>query len=210
LHFLVEDSNKDTDFQDILFQLNIVEVPTLDDVGPVIEAYEKKLGNRLCIQRSLIGEFCLYVCKEHVNCTFQIYIGRRQLDGAYAVKRNITYHSVQRCKPRARDGRQRKKRRAGKLDNMIVQVVQTKKHRPTPADVIKTAASSDGKVITNMPASCCSLNNQSCAQLRQSSKNFELLPGYLKAMKRLNPDSVIGYSYDSEQSIKHVHFSLVL
>jgi hypothetical protein len=42
--------------------------------------------------------------------------------------------------------------------------------------------------------------------LRQSSKKFELvLPGYLKAMKQLNPDSVIGYSHDSGKSIKHVH-----
>jgi hypothetical protein len=197
-------SNEDTVFQDILRELNIVEFPTLDDVGPVVEAYEKKSGNRLSIRRSLIGEFRLYVCKEHVNCTFQIYIGRRRLDGAYVVKRNITNHTVERCEPRARDGRQWKKRRAGKLDDMIVQVVRTKKDRPTPADVIKTAASRDGEVITYMPA-YRSLNNQSRAQLRQSSKNFELLPGYLEAMKQLNPDSVIGYSHDSEKSIKHVH-----
>ncbi len=35
--------------------------------------------------------------------------------------------------------------------------------------------------------------------------NFELLPGYIKAMKQLNLDSVIGYSHDSEKSIRHVH-----
>ena len=195
-------SNEDTVFQDILRELNIVEFPTLDDVGPVVEAYEKKSGNRLSIRRSLIGEFRLYVCKEHVNCTVQMYIGRRRLDGAYGVKRNITNHTVERCEPRARDGRQWKKRHAGKLDDMIVQVVRTKKDRPTPADVIKTAASRDGEVITYMPA-YRSLNNQSRAQLRQSSKNFELLPGYLEAMKQLNPDSVIGYSHDSEKSIKY-------
>ena len=139
-----------------------------------------------------------------MNCTFQIYIGRRRLNGAYVVKRNITYHTAQRCEPVARDGRQWKKRRAGKLDEMIVQVVRTKKDDPPPADVIKTAASVDGEVITYMPA-YRALNNQSCAQFRQSSKNFELLPGYLEAMKQLNADSVIGYSHDSERSIKHVH-----
>jgi hypothetical protein len=68
----------------------------LDNVGPVIEAYEKKSGNRLSIEHSLIGDFCLYFCKEHVNCTFQIHIGRHRLDGAYVVKRNITYHTVER------------------------------------------------------------------------------------------------------------------
>jgi hypothetical protein len=50
-------SNKDTVFQDFLCQLNIVEFPTLDDVSPVIEAYEKKSGNHLSIQSSLIGVF---------------------------------------------------------------------------------------------------------------------------------------------------------
>ncbi len=68
----------------------------LDNVGPVIEAYEKQSGNRLSIGHSLIGEFCLYVCKEHVNCTFQIHIGRHRLVGAYVVKRNTTYHIVER------------------------------------------------------------------------------------------------------------------
>ncbi len=95
----------------------------MDDVGPVIEAFEKKSGNRLSIRRSLIGEFCLYDCKERVNCTFQIYIGRRQFDGAYSVKRNITYHTVEGCEPRAHDRRHWKKRRAGKLDDMTVHVV---------------------------------------------------------------------------------------
>ncbi len=98
-------TSEDTVFQDILCQLNIVESPILDDFGPVIEAYEKKSGNWLSIQRSLIGEFCLYVCKEHVNCTFQLYIWRRQLEGPYVVKQNITYHNVEQCEPRAHDGR---------------------------------------------------------------------------------------------------------
>ena len=120
---LTNSKNEDTSFQDIMRQQNIVEFPTLDDVSPVVEAYEKKSGNRLAIRRSLVGEYRLYICKEHVNCTFQIYIGRRRLNGAYVVKRNITYHTAQRCEPVARDGRQWKKRRAGKLDEMIVQVV---------------------------------------------------------------------------------------
>ncbi len=109
-------SNEDAVFQDILCQLNLIEFPFLDDVGPVIEAYEKKSGNRLSIWHSVIGEFCLYVCKEHVNCTFQIYIERRQLDGTYVVKRKITNHTVEQCKPCARDGRQWKKRHAGRLE----------------------------------------------------------------------------------------------
>ena len=197
-------SNEDTVFQDILRQRNIEEFSSLDDVGPVIEAYEKKSGNRLAIRRSLFGEFRLYVCKEHVDCTYQIYIGRRRLDGLYILKRNTTYHTVERCEPRARDGRQWKKRRAGKLNDLVAQVVRTKKDPPIPADVIKSAASRDGEVLSYMPAYRC-LTHESRAQLRQNSKNFELLPGYLEAMKQLNPESVIGYSHDSENCIKDLH-----
>ena len=92
---------------------------------------------------------------------------------------------------------------------MIVRVVQTKNDRPTPADIMKTAASTAGEVVPYMPA-YRSLNDESSAQFRQSSKNFELLPGYLDAIKQLNPDSVIGYSHASDRSIKDVHVSLVL
>ncbi len=72
--------NEDISFQGIMRQQNIVEFPTLDDVSPVIEVWEKKSGNWLAIRRSLVVEYCLYLCKEHVNCTFQIYIGRRRLN----------------------------------------------------------------------------------------------------------------------------------
>jgi hypothetical protein len=138
-----------------------------------------------------------------VNCTFQMYLGRCQLNGAYVVKQNITYHTAQQCKPVAPDGHQWKKQQAGELDKMIVQVIQTKKDELTLDDVIQTAASLDGEEITYIPV-YCALNNQSCAQFRQSSKNFELLPWYLEAMKQLNPVSGIGYSHDSKRSIKHV------
>jgi hypothetical protein len=49
---LTNSKNEDISFQDIMRQQNIVEFPTLDDVSPVIEAYEKKSGNRLAIRRS--------------------------------------------------------------------------------------------------------------------------------------------------------------
>jgi hypothetical protein len=66
------------------------------------------------------------------------------------------YHTAERCKPVARDGRQWKKPRAGKVDEMIVQVVRTKNDDPTPADVIKTDACVDGEVILH----ACILRSQ--------------------------------------------------
>ena len=45
----------------------------------------------------------------------------------FSVKRIDARHSGERRDARARDGRMWKQRRSGKLDNMIVQVVRTKK-----------------------------------------------------------------------------------
>jgi len=129
----------DTLFQEILNERKIDSFVALEDVDPFIEEYEEKSGNQLSIKRGERNSFRLYVCKEHIDCTFQIFVGRRRGDGMYLVKRVISEHSSVRRQPRALDGRRHKKRRANKLDEMIVKVRNMKKERPTPADVIKTA-----------------------------------------------------------------------
>ena len=65
----------------------------------------------------------------------------------FAVKRLVGRHCGERRDTRACDGQAWKKRRAGKLDNMILQVIQTKQDKPTPADIIKTAATQLGEVV---------------------------------------------------------------
>ena len=90
------------------------------------------------------------MCKEHANCSFEFVIGRRRGNGMFAVKRVVAKHCGERRDTRARDGRTWKKRRAaGKLDNMIV-LVRTKQEKPTPADVVKTAATQLGEVVPYM------------------------------------------------------------
>ena len=87
-----------------------------------------------------------------MKCTFQVFVGKRRGDGMFSVKRIEARHSGERRDARARDGRMWKQRRSGKLDSMIVQVVRTKKEKPTPADVVKTAATQLGEVIPYMTA----------------------------------------------------------
>ncbi|KAI2492021.1 hypothetical protein MHU86_22546 [Fragilaria crotonensis] len=137
--------------------------------GPFIEEYEEK-SNQLSIKR---GErtFRLYVCKEHIDCTFQIFVGRRRGDGMYLVKRVISEHSSVRRQPRALDGRRHKKRRANKLDEMIVKVRNMKKERPTPADVIKTAATQSGEVVPYI-AAWRALQRESGAQSQVERKKI--------------------------------------
>jgi hypothetical protein len=108
----------------------------LEDLDPLIEEYEQKSGNQLSMKRGERNSFRLYVCKEHIDCTFQIFVARLQGDGMLLVKRVVADHGCVRRQPRAVDGRCHKKCRAHKLGGMIVKARNTKKERPTPADVI--------------------------------------------------------------------------
>ena len=121
-------------FQDLLTERNIDAFACLEDIDPIVDLYQKKLGNHLSIARSLKNSYLVqYVCKEHLDCTFQVFVGRYRGDGMFSVKRIDARHSGEGCNARAPDGWMRKKQHCGKLDNMIVQVVRTKKEKPTPA-----------------------------------------------------------------------------
>ena len=92
----------------------------------------------------------------------------------FAVKRVVAKHCGERRDTRARDGRAWKKRHAGKLDNMIVQVVRTKQEKPTPADVVKTAVTQLGEVVPYMSA-YRALNCETSEQRLMQTKNFQLI-----------------------------------
>ncbi|KAI2496808.1 hypothetical protein MHU86_13072 [Fragilaria crotonensis] len=156
---------------EILNERKIDSFVALEDVDPFIEEYEEKSGNQLSIKRGERNSFRLYVCKEHIDCTFQIFVGRRRGDGMYLVKRVISEHSSVRRQPRALDGRRHKKRRANKLDEMIVKVRNMKKERPTPADVIKTAATQSGEVVPYI-AAWRALQRESGAQSQVERKKI--------------------------------------
>ena len=202
--FAVSSNMDDHVFEEILKERQVEVFNTLDDVEPFIEEYENISGNRLSVLRSLRNVYRHYVCKEHLNCTFQILIGKRRGDGLYTVKRIQNSHSGERRSARASDGRQWKKRRVGKLDNMIIQVIKTKKERPTPADIVKTAATQCGEVIPYMTA-YRALNHESRAQTNAQLKNYELIIPYLEALKKCNVGSIIGYSRDDNKCIKDIH-----
>ena len=205
----VEENDDDTGtvdklFEDLLKERNNDAFACLEDIDPIVDLYEKKSGNHLSIARSLKHSYRQYVCKEHVKCTFQIFVGRRRGDGMFSVKRIDARHSRERRDARTRDGRMWKQRRSGKLDNMIVQVVRTKKEKPTPADVVKTAATQLGEVIPYMTA-YRALYSESREQKYMQRKNFELIIPYLDALKKANTGSVIGYSWDDNKCMSSIH-----
>ena len=122
----------------------------------------------------------------------------------FAVKRLFGRHCVERRDTRARDGRAWKKRRSGKLDNMIVQVIRTKQDKPTPADIVKTAATQLGKVMPYMSA-YRTLHSKTREQELMQTKNFQLIIPYLQALKNANDASVIGFSCNSKNCMTEFH-----
>ena len=201
----VEDNDDDTGtvdklFEDLLKERNGDAFLSLEDIDPIIDLYEKISGNHLSKH-----SFRQYVCKEHVNCTFQIFVGRHRGDGMFSLKRIDARHSEEPRDARARDGQMWKQRRCGKLDNMIVQVVRTKKEKPTPADVVKTAATQLGEVVPYMTAYYRALHSEIWEQKYMQRKKIELIILYIEALRKANAGSVIGYSWDDNKCMSSIH-----
>ena len=165
----------------------------LNDVDVIIESYESQTGNRLRIQKSLKDKFRVYHCCVHVDCPFQVRFSKRRSDGLYAVKTLKSKHSTVLHPSRAADGRHLKKRRKGRLDDVVVRVMETKYGIPTPGDVVKTAGTKNNMMVPYQVA-YRALNKDTMQQKKTSVKNFQLIVPYLNAMLKRNPDSVIGYT----------------
>ena len=183
--------SNDTMFYDVMHEANLECFPTLEAVNPIVEAYESRTGNALWIIRSINDQFRVYECREHVGCPFQIRISRRKFDGNFVVSKMKTQHSDVLRDPKAKDGRQWKKRRYTKLNNLLIQVLKTKSGHPTPADVIKTAANESGLILTYMTA-YRAIASDAGAGCQLSVRSFQQMVPYLEEMKKCNPMSVNG------------------
>jgi hypothetical protein len=102
---------------------------------------------------------------------------------------------------RARDGRRWKECCAGKLDNIIVQVLKTKKDAPIPADVVKTAATSKGEVIPYL-AAYRALTVESKAASEEQKLGFQLLIPYIEKFKETNAGSFVSYVRNEDLTMK--------
>jgi hypothetical protein len=103
---------------------------------------------------------------------------------------------------RARDGRRWKERCAGKLDNIIVQMLKTKKDAPIPADVVKTAVTSKGEVIPYSAAAYCALTVELKAASEEQKLGFQLLIPYLEKFKETNAGLFVLFVRNEDLSMK--------
>ncbi len=176
--------SKDYVLYDILDDANIDCFSTLEDVVPFIEKYEVRSGNRLRVQRSISNRFKQFQCMEHIDCPFCVLISRRRSDGMFCVRKITGIHSEV-CRPKqAAGGRKWKKRQNAVLDDVIDQIVRTKKGAPTPADVVKTAATKSGDVISYMTA-YRALRFQTSSVRNAAVKNFEMVIPFLEGLKKV-------------------------
>ncbi len=72
---------------------------------------------------------------------------------------------------------------------------------PTPAYVVKTAATKLGVVISYMTA-YRALRFQTSSVRNAVVKNFEMVIPFFKGLKKSNPGSVIGYTRDEEKRLE--------
>ena len=174
---------------------------SLDDVLPLVSTYEKQTGNRLRCVRSERHKYRHYQCSAHENCTFQVFFGRRRKDGRYLLKKLHNKHQGVHSAARAKDGRRWKERRVGQLDDVVVQVLKTKKDPPIPADVVKTAATKKGEVVS-YNAAYRALNAESKVESEEQKRGFQLVIPYLEKFKEENPGSFVSYARNDDLTLK--------
>ncbi|KAI2489425.1 hypothetical protein MHU86_25176 [Fragilaria crotonensis] len=188
---------------DILDDANVDCFSTLEEVVPFIEKYEVRSGNRLRVQRSICDRFKQFQCMEHVDCPFRVLISRRRSDGMFCVRKITGMHSEV-CRPKqAADGRKWKKRRNAVLDDVIDQIVRTKKGSNTGGRC-EDSCDEVGVVVSYMTA-YRALRFQTSSMRNASVKNFEMVIPFLEGLKKTNPGSVIGYTRDEEKRLVDLH-----
>jgi hypothetical protein len=84
---------------------------------------------------------------------------------------------------RAADGRQQlKKRCQGKMDEVILRVLETKGRPPVPADIIKTASNKEYNEDLPYMAAWHALNQDVVRQKKTSVMNFLLIIPYVESL----------------------------
>jgi MULE transposase domain/Ulp1 protease family, C-terminal catalytic domain len=194
----------DTVFRALLKDLKVDSFATLQDVEPLINDYERETGNHLVVRRSNRQTFRVYRCAEHPDCPFKVHVGRRRHDGRYCVKATVYKHSMGRRPARAGGGRKWKERRATMMNELVVEAMKTKEGSPTSADIVKTAALLKGEVVP-YDAAYRILTQQSQLCKKQATKGYELIIPYLKNLSKTNPDSVVGYECDRNDSLYQLY-----
>ena len=188
----------DTTLYRILHSAKIDCFKDLDDAFPFIEKYEMMTGNRLRIQQSVLGKYRVYRCCSHIDCPFLVRFSKRHSDGKFVLSRMNANHSTVPRPNKALDGRQLKKRRQGKLGEIVTRVLQTKDGLPVPKDIVKTASNKEYNEDLPYMVAWRAINGNVLRQAKADVMNFQLIIPYLDEMQKCNPLSLVGYTKGTE------------
>jgi hypothetical protein len=108
-------------------------------------------------------------------------------------------HSAVARPNKALDGRQlKKRRRQGKLREIVTRVLQTKEGLPVPKDIMKTASNKEYNEDLPYMVAWRAINGNELCQAKADVMNFQLIIPYLDEMRKCNPLSLVGYTRGTE------------
>ena len=120
----------------------------LESVAEGIEHYEMYTGYRLTIGKSMMGKYHQYGCRIHTNSPFHVAFAYEHGSVIITMKnKNLIQLGVEESTT-TKDGRKRKKRLKGQLDESFNLASSTHDDRPEPSDLKKTAVVHDGLIAS--------------------------------------------------------------
>ncbi len=144
----------------------------------------------------------VYKCKQHEGCNFRVAFGLRHSDKKIIAKNANLRHTGKVLAPISKDNRKWKQPKNGVLDESVETVMRVKSADPLPSDVIKAAQTFKG-VKPSYNEAWRALKTKKENSRLNKKRSYQLLIPYLETFVLNNPNSVIDYALDDEQSIKH-------
>ena len=109
---------------------------SLENVAQQIRHYKKYTGLCWTIERSTMGKYDQYGCRIHTNCLFHV-LWDECGSVVITMKNKNLIHSRIEESATTKDGRKRKKRQEGQVDELFNLVSSTHDNEPKPSDLKK-------------------------------------------------------------------------
>ena len=174
----------------------------LNEVTRAIEEYQSISKIHLKVVKSIKERgHRVYRCKEHSECQFRVVTGIRFADKQIVFKNFNLRHTGKVLPPISKNQRKWKERKQGILNPSIEKVITFKDAKPLPKDVIKAAQTSEA-INPSYNEAWRALEYKKRVEVLDDELSYQLLIPYLESFVKNNPESVVDYELDEDNSIK--------
>ena len=156
----------------------MVQASIVGNIAQGIKHFEMYTGYCLTIEKSKMGKYHQYGCRVHKNCPFCESFGYEHGSIVITMKNKNFIHSGIGKYTTTKDGRKRKKRCKGQLDQLFNLFSLTHDDNSKPSDLKKTAAAHDG-LIAGYNTAWRMMKAVHTTWTTAASKTFELIIPYL-------------------------------